>query len=229
LCNFVELHENVQVRKSASAKLYAVITADIVGSRQIPSFREKRDRRLRPLSTQHRAEGLILSEYAVTAWDEFQVILQRPLFLPRLIFAVRRHFYPMRLRIAAGFGRVSEAHKTPVNVYAGGEAFERARRAADRLKKAGSKFPMLTAIESGNPTFDMIANTMYHLHDTLLQEISPRQWRTIAALEATGSQEAAARKLRVNISTVSRTLRRAHYWQLEESRTALEQVIEAYF
>jgi hypothetical protein len=229
LCNFVELHENVQVRKPASAKLYAVITADIVGSRQIPSFREKRDRRLRPLSTQHRAEGLILSEYAVTAWDEFQVILQRPLFLPRLIFAVRRHFYPMRLRIAAGFGRVSEAHKTPVNVYAGGEAFERARRAADRLKKAGSKFPMLTAIESGNPTFDMIANTMYHLHDTLLQEISPRQWRTIAALEATGSQEAAARKLRVNISTVSRTLRRAHYWQLEESRTALEQVIEAYF
>jgi hypothetical protein len=229
LCNFVELHENVQVRKPASAKLYAVITADIVGSRQIPRFREKRDRRLRPLSMQHRAEGLILSEYAVTAWDEFQVILQRPLFLPRLIFAVRRHFYPMRLRIAAGFGRVSEAHKTPVNVYAGGEAFERARRAADRLKKAGSKFPMLTAIESGNPTFDMIANTMYHLHDTLLQEISPRQWRTIAALEATGSQEAAARKLRVNISTVSRTLRRAHYWQLEESRTALEQVIEAYF
>jgi len=223
------LHENVQVRKPTSSKLYAVITADIVGSRQILGFREKRDRRLRPLSLQHRAEGLIVSEYAVTAWDEFQAILQRPVFLPRLIFAVRRHFYPMKLRIAAGMGRVSEAHKTPVNVYAGGEAFERARRAADRLKKPGSKFSTLTAIESGNPTFDVIANTMYHLHDTLLQEISPRQWRTIAALEATGSQEAAARKLRVNVSTISRTLRRAHYWQLEESRSALEQVISAYF
>jgi len=223
------LHENVQLQKSTPSKLYAVITADIVGSRQIPRFREKRDRRLRPLSMQHQAEGLILSEYAVTAWDEFQAILQRPLFLPRLIFAVRRHFYPMRLRIAAGLGRVSEAHKTPVNVYAGGEAFERARRAADRLKKAGSKFPQLTAVESGNEVFDETANTIYHLHDTLLQDVSQRQWRTIEAVEVAGSQEAAARKLRVNISTVSRTLKRAHYWQLAESRTTLERMIEAYF
>ena len=212
-----------------SSKIYAVITADIIGSRQISSFREKRDRRLQWLSRQHRDEGLILSEYAVTAWDEFQAILRRPVFLPRLIFAIRRHFYPMRLRVAAGLGRVSEAYKKPVNLFAGGEAFERARYAADRLKKAGSKFPSITAIESGDETFDAIANTIYDLHDTLLEDISPSQWRTIAALETTASQEAAARKLRVNVSTVSRTLRRAHYWQLEESRATLEQVIEVYF
>jgi hypothetical protein len=212
-----------------SSKLYAVITADVVGSRLISGFREKRDRRLQRLSLRHLEEGLILSAYAVTAWDEFQVILQRPTFLPRLIFAVRRHFYPMRLRIAAGMGRVSEAHKTPVNVFAGGEAFERARRAADRLKKGSNKFPLLTAVESGNEVFDEIANTMYHLHDTLLQDVSPRQWRTIEAVEAAGNQEAAARKLRVNISTISRTLKRAHYWQLAETRTTLERVIGVYF
>jgi hypothetical protein len=213
----------------ASSKVYAVITADIIGSRLISGFREKRDRRLRGLSLQHRKEGLIISEYAVTAWDEFQAILQRPTFLPQLIFAVRRHFYPMRLRIAAGMGRVSEAHKTPVNVFAGGEAFERARRAASCLKKGSNKFPLLTAIESGNEVFDGITNTMYHLHDTLLQDVSQRQWRTIEAVEVAGSQEAAARKLRVNISTISRTLKRAHYWQLAESRTTLEQVIAVYF
>jgi hypothetical protein len=213
-----------------SPKIYAVITADIVSSRQVKGFRKKRDEKLRPLSARHQREKLILSGYAVTAWDEFQVILQRPVFLPRVILDLRRHFYPLQLRIAVGLGKVSEPHRRPVNVFAGGEAFERARQAADHLRKGrGSKFRSLTAIESGNTVFDVIGNTIYHLHDTLLQGISQKQWQTIAVQASTGSQEDTARKLGVNVSTISRTLRRAHYWQLEETRAALEKVIESYF
>ncbi len=214
----------------SSAKVYAVITADIVGSRQVQGFRKKRDEKLRPLSARHQREKLILSGYAVTAWDEFQAILQRPAFLPRVILDLRRHFYPWQLRVAVGLGKVSEPHRKPVNVFAGGEAFERARQAADRLRESrGRKFRSLTAIESGNAIFDVIGNTMYHLHDTLLQDISLKQWQTIVVQAGTGSQEKTARKLGVNVSTISRTLRRAHYWQLEETRTALEKVIESYF
>lgn len=214
----------------SSAKVYAVVTADIVGSRQVKAFRKKRDEKLRPLSARHQREKLILSAYAVTAWDEFQVILQRPAFLPRVILDLRRHFYPWQLRVAVGLGKVSEPHRRPVNVFAGGEAFERARQAANRLRETrGSKFRSLTAIESGNPIFDVIGNTIYHLHDALLQDISPKQWRTIAVQASTGSQESTARELGVNVSTISRTLHRAHYWQLEETRTALEKVIESYF
>jgi SatD family (SatD) len=220
----------VHPKPAPTSRIYAVITADIINSRQIKDFRTKRDRILRPLSALHVRQKLLLSDYAVTAWDEFQAILQQPVFIARIILDLRKQFYPMKLRIAVGIGRVSEPHKKPVNVFAGGEAFERAREAAEQLKsQQRTKFCVLTAVASGNYIFDVIANTVYHLHDTLLEEISPKQWQAIAVQAATGNQEATARKLHVNVSTVSRTLRRAHYWQLEETRSALEQVIEAYF
>jgi len=213
-----------------SNRVYAVITADVVGSRHIESFRRKRDAKLRPLSQSHVREKLIISEYAVTAWDEFQTVLSKPAAIPQVVLDLRRNFYPMQLWVAVGLGKVSEPRKKPVNQFAGGEAFERARTAADRLKddKAGKDRP-LTWFISGTEVFDLIANTIYRLHDTLLQDVSPKQWETILAQVKTGSQDLAARKLGVNVSTVSRNLRRAHFWQMEETCKAVETIIQAYF
>jgi hypothetical protein len=39
----------------------------------------------------------------------------------------------------------------------------------------------------------------------------------------------AMKKLRLNESTVSRNLRRGFWWQIQETRQAMERVIEAYF
>jgi hypothetical protein len=55
---------------------------------------------------------------------------------------------------------------------------------------------------------------VYSLHDTLLADISPKQWEAIQAYLAGGSQEAAAKQLDIDKSTVSRTLQRAFYSQL---------------
>ncbi|MDR3749511.1 MAG: SatD family protein [Acidobacteriota bacterium] len=211
-------------------RLYAVITADVIDSRHIESFRHKRDAKLRPLSRLHLRDKLIVSEFAVTAWDEFQTVLSKPSAVPRVVLDLRRNFYPMQLWIALGLGKVSEPRKKPVNQFAGGEAFERARLGAERLKddKAGKDRP-LTWFISGDEVFDLIANTIYRLHDTLLQDVSPKQWETILAQTKMGSQELAAKKLAVNVSTVSRNLRRAHFWQMEETCKAVEKIIQAYF
>ncbi len=211
-----------------TADHYAVITADVVGSRTIPSFREKRDEKLQELSTLHTGK-LILSPYAVTAWDEFQAILQRPEYLPEVILDLRRMFYPLELWIAVGIGAVSDAHREPVNLYAGGEAFERAREAADRLKTGNPKYRAFTSFESGNQLFDTIANTIYHLHDTLLEGTTERQWEAINVQMATQRQEETAKRLNVDGSTVSRTLKRGFYWHIEETRQAMEEIIRAYF
>lgn len=214
----------------ASDKMYAVITADVIDSRRIEGFRRKRDAKLRPLSRLHVRQKLVLSDYAVTAWDEFQAVLYSPQAIPHVVLELRRNFYPMHLWIAIGIGKVSEPRKKPVNQFAGGEAFERARLAADRLKadRAG-KDPTLTGFVSGNAVFDLIANTIYRLHDTLLQDVSAKQWETILAQISTGNQELAAKKLGVNVSTVSRNLRRAHHWQMEETCQAVEAIIRSYF
>lgn len=219
----------VQEKKRSSAK-YAVVTADVVRSRSFPNFRAKRDAKLAPLSKAHLAGSLIVSPYAVTVWDEFQAILGAPHLFPRVIFDLRRAFFPMELRVAIGLGRVSEPQKSPTNQFAGGEAFERARVAMDRLKDGKtSKYRVLTSVESGDRVLDLATNTIYGLQDTLVVDVSLKQWETINWLIRTGSQELAAKKLGVNVSTVSRTLRRAHYWQIEETCRATEEFLQAYF
>lgn len=223
------MYNNVQVTRANSRRQYAVITADVVGSRQFESFRAKRDRRLAAVSQLHLSQKAILSPYTVTAWDEFQAILRKPEDVARVILDLRRIFYPWQLRIAVGIGSVSAAHKMPINQYAGGEAFERARKAADRLKQGSPKYRLLTGFESGNELFDAIANTIYRLQDALLERITARQWATINARVETARQDATARRLSLDASTVSRNLKRGYYWHLIDTAEVVERIVRAYF
>jgi hypothetical protein len=208
---------------------YAAITCDIVGSRKIEEFRRKRDQKLHRISKLHVEKRWILSDYAITAWDEFEGILSRPTNVPAVILDLRRHFHPFELWIGIGVGEVTEPHRKPVNEFAGGEAFERAREAMNKLKAKRSKTGALTSFVTGDEMFDLIGNTVYNLHDSLLRSISTKQWETITVLMETNGQELAARKLRLNKSTVSRNLRRAFWWQIQETQVAMERIIEAHF
>jgi hypothetical protein len=211
-------------------QIYAVITADVVGSRQIPSFRQWRDKKLKPISKWHRRQKLILSNYAVTTWDEFQVILTSPLHIPRIIFDLRRFFQPTQLWVAVGIGHATAPRRFPVNIFSGGEAFERARIAADQLKKdKGTRYRRFTRFESYEKLFDQIANTLYLLQDTLIQSISSRQWDTINIQLSTKKQGATAAKLKRDQSTISRNLRRGHYWELVDTQETMESLIRQYF
>ena|ERR1035438_2916941 len=208
--------------------LYAAITVDIRGSRNIANFRKERDRKLKPLRKLHRSEKLIISDYAVTAWDEFEG-LATPKNIPTIILDLRRYFYPLRLWIGVGVGTVSDPHRKPINVFAGGEAFERAREAINVIKSRRNKSPGSTAFLSGNSEFDLLVNTIYHLHDTLTERITLKQWQTINARISLKNQEEAATKLGLDTSSVSRTLRRGFYNQIEETQATMTFLCEKYF
>jgi hypothetical protein len=210
-------------------KCYTVITTDVVDSREIESFPLKLDRKLTQVSRLHLKKKLILSPYTITAWDEFEVILDDPKYAPRVILDLRRLLFPFQLRIAVGMGTASGAHKNPINIHAGGEAFQRAREAADRLKSKYSKFRLLTEFESGKEMFDTIANTIYRLQDSLLQAITEKQWAAINMQMETGRQESTAKRLNLDISTVSRNLKRGYYWHLVETTDAMERIVKSYF
>ena len=87
------------------AKTYAVITCDIVGSRHIEEFRRKRDQKLHHIAKLHMARKWILSDYAVTAWDEFEGILSRPTNIPAVILDLRRNFHPFEVGLVLELGR----------------------------------------------------------------------------------------------------------------------------
>jgi len=214
---------------ATSSQQYSVILADVVDSRKIVSFSSQRDLRLDAVSALHLKNGLILSPYTVTAWDEFQTIVSRPEHIPRVLFDLRRLFSPFRLWIAVGMGAATGVDRQPINKYAGGEAFERARASADRMKTQSRKYRILTNFETGNADFDTIANTIYHLQDSLLEGETEKQWATINLQEATHSMEQTAEQLELNISTVSRNLKRGYYWQMIDTIDAMERIMKVHF
>src|SRR5271154_7470496 len=193
---------------------YAVLIADVVGSRT--------RRNLRALL----GERLIRLPYAITAGDEFQTIAWSCGRLPELIFDLRARLWPLRLRIGIGMGRVPGRLQAPVNRM-GGEAFQRARTALEGIKRsAGNKVRVLTAFETGDAVFDSTANLIYALQDTLLRKITEKQWETIVVFRQKRRLQAAAQALRLDASTVSRNLKRGYFWQVEETLAGMAILIE---
>lgn len=203
---------------TTGAREGAVLLVDVVGSSTLADFVTGRDRRIGLLTDRHRRRGWIAADYTVTAWDEFQSVLWDPGAIAPVILDIRRIFAPWEVYIAVGRGPIEgDASRKPINEALGGAAFDRARQAMDALKLArGDKYRRLTRFRTESPDRDAALDLVYGLHDSLVQQVTPRQWETIAAALELDSQEDVAAHLGVQPSTVTRNLKRGHFWQLKD-------------
>jgi hypothetical protein len=209
--------------------IYAVLIADIIASTARKDVRAMLAKKLAAASEKHLRQKLIRLPYSVTAGDEFQAISGELPTLPALILDLRSALRPLSLRVGVGIGGVSGRIQPPVNQITG-EAFHLARRSIESIKEGGLfKFDVLTAFASGNEDFDDTINLIYGLHDTLVLQITSKQWEAIGAFLSRETLEPAARRLRVDISTVSRNLKRGYYWQLAETVNRARSFIERTF
>jgi hypothetical protein len=117
--------------------------------------------------------------------------------------------------------------RAPVNRMAG-QAFEFARAAINQIKET-RKYPTLTAVRSYQAEFDEIANLVYGLHDTLLRQISAKQWEAIAIYLIKNRVDYTAKALSIDISTASRNLKRGYFWQIEHTTVVMESVLRRAF
>lgn len=211
------------------SRTYAVLLADILESRSRSGLRRLLGEKLSQASRRHRQKGWIRLPYSVTAGDEFQTVTDRLEFLPELLLDLRRTLRPLSIRAGVGFGRISDPLQAPVNRL-GGEAFQFARSAMESLKANQLfRFPVLTGFQSPRPEFDATANLIYGLHDTLVQKITAKQWRAIDAFHDKPALEDAAKRLHVDVSTISRSLKRGYYWQLLETVAGVASLIKSTF
>jgi len=209
--------------------VFCVLVADVVQSSALPDLRDVLSSKLRIANMHHLREKLIRLPYAVTAGDEFQTVTQRLSEVPALIFDLRRRLRPLELRIGLGFGGVAGRVRPPVNAL-GGQAFQFARHALEEIKsRTAHKYGVLTAFRSTNERFDLVANLVYGLHDTLLLGISEKQWETIAAYIPRNRVDLTAKALKVNVSTASRNLKRGYYWQFADTIADMSKIIEFHF
>ncbi len=209
------------------AKVWGVLIADVIGSSLRSNLRPVLSAKLRVAALAH--QDLLRLPYAVTAGDEFQTLTAQLDGLPWLVFDLRRRLRPLELRIGIGIGPVTKPLRPPVNEL-GGLAFQWAREAIVKTKDGRAhKFEVRTAFRSANSEFDRVANLVYGLHDTLIQDLTEKQWQAIDAYIAKKRVDLAARALRVSVSTASRSLKRGHFWQIEETIDIMKKVIGATF
>lgn len=211
----------------ATDKTYGVLIADIVASRSHSHLRSSLNDKLRIASMSQMDHKLTRIPYAITAGDEFQTIAAHIYSIPKLILDLRRRLYPLQLRIGVGIGPIEGLLRAPVNRIAG-QAFEFARTAINRIK-ATRKYPTLTIFRSQRRDFDEVVNLIYGLHDTLLQQITAKQWETIAIFLSKNRVDYTAKALSIDISTASRNLKRGYLWQLEDTASVAEQMIHRVF
>jgi len=209
--------------------VYAVVIADVMASSSRAGVRALLGKKLAAASKKHLRQKLIRLPYTVTAGDEFQTVTGKLPSLPALILELRSAFQPLSLRLGVGIGRVSGRIQPPVNRLEG-EAFQSARKAIEAVKaRRLFKFEVLTAFESGNPSFNDTINLIYGLHDTLVLKITAKQWEAIGTFLARQTLKQTARRLQLDASTVSRNLKRGYYWQLAETVNVAGSFIEQTF
>ncbi len=116
----------------------------------------------------------------------------------------------------------------PINEALGGEGFEHARAAMDALKSSkGDKYRRLSQFITGDSERDALLNLIYGLHDSLVQQVTERQWETIGAALELKNQEDVAARLGVQPSTVTRNLKRGHYWQMRETAAVVSALLDS--
>lgn len=207
--------------------IYGVLIADVVESRSHRSLRSSLNEKLRIATIAQLDDKLIRVPYAVTAGDEFQTVASQVQRLPKLILDLRRRLYPLQLRIGIGIGTVEGPIRPPVNRVAG-QAFEFARVAINEIKET-RKYPTVTVFRSNRSDFDEVANLIYGLHDTLLLQITSKQWETIATYLIKNRVDYTAKALSIDISTASRNLKRGYFWQIEHTAVVMENIIRHAF
>ncbi len=210
-----------------SIKVWGVLIADVIGSSSTPNLRSMLNAKLRIASLAH--QELLRLPYAITAGDEFQTLTAELKGLPGLVFDLRRRLRPLQVRVGIGIGPVPNPVRPPVNEL-GGPAFQWARQAIVETKSGHThKFEVRTAFRSANGEFDRVANLVYGLHDTLIRDLTEKQWQAIDAYIAKKRVDLAARALGISVSTASRSLKRGHFWQIEETIETMKKVIETAF
>jgi len=210
-------------------EIYAVVVADVMASSTRKDVRTLLGKKLAAVSEKQLRQKLIRLPYSVTAGDEFQTITGELSSLPALLLDLRAALQPLPLRVGVGIGDVANRIQPPVNRLTG-EAFQFARWAIESVKANSLfKFEVLTAFASYNEPFNQTINLIYGLHDTLMFQITAKQWQAIRQFLEQPALEHAARRLKLDVSTVSRNLKRGYYWQLSETVKVAEAFIERTF
>ncbi|MDK2799126.1 MAG: hypothetical protein PWP27_2051 [Clostridiales bacterium] len=212
---------------------YAVITADIIGSRKHTNITEKLNPNLKLLNKNF--NSALLTEFELFRGDEIQAICNNLLYLPKIIRHVRYYCRPFKLRIGIGIGPIENfEYKSITSSWSmNGIAFHLARDSMDVLDKLRTKNKNAyrreqpsTYIITKNQSFDLSVNTIYMLIDAIVNNWKDTQWEAVMLYELYGTYEMAADHLGISYSALHQRCISANWNVIREAEKNMVKLMQ---
>ncbi len=205
-------------------RVYAAITADIVGSTEYYKANGKplRPRLLKALEkVSARHAGTLAVPFAITLGDEVQGLVADPADSPRVVYDLRLQLSPLKCRIGVGIGSiVSELAETTAQME--GLAFSLSREALDT---AGSLKSGLTVYRASDERIENVANTVSLLMDVVQSRWTEKQWEAARLRSELVGLTNVARELGITYQAADYRLRQAHWRDIDSAVRSLAGVI----
>lgn len=180
-----------------SERSYYVVTADIIGSRQVKDSARHAEKGLARLNELYRTETV--AAFRLYRGDEIQGVLTLETDLPAFIRRFRFLLRPLPLRMGVGCGTITAGLGSEFSWQMDGSAFHYARQALEQIKS--SRTPATRLAGPDEKKWRSI-NAFFGLLDAVQNRWSEKQWRAVEAYERRGTFKAAAQELGISPQNV---------------------------
>ncbi len=198
---------------------YAVINADIKDSRKMhANERYEWQLFLKSAIVQVNEDDadLIEAPFMITKGDEFQGVLKNLSDIPHIIMKFERLVFPLIMRYGVGYGPIQKmGSKIPIEM--DGRAFHRASAGLDYAKR--KKYGVY--LDTGNPEFDLMVNTLYQLIYVIKGKWSRTNFTRYWKYKSMGTYERVAQEVGVSTQAVWDSLNNASAIEVINAEEAL--------
>lgn len=201
---------------------YLAIIGDLVGSRALDDQKraEVQQRFKAGLDGINRSFAAeIASRFLITAGDEMQGILRRPLRTYEIIRKLQIQLSPTEIVLGLGYGILT----TEIGEYAvgaDGPAFHRARRALEQAKEErkayGKSILREVRLNSDEALPDKVINALYLALAVMKNSWTDRQREVLHRLESGQRSSEIGEALSMPLSNVSRVVETTHFREYEQ-------------
>ncbi|MEN7548750.1 SatD family protein [Rapidithrix thailandica] len=193
----------------SSHKLYFVIIADLIASKEIEdreNFQKDLSGFLKDLSKRSEKNGLV-SPYTITLGDEFQAVYEKPQSLFEDVWEVIEFVYPVQIRWAIGYGQITTHINPEQSIGMDGPAFHQARDLMTQLKKSGHT---VIGIKGKDLPVAPLANQSLLLLSSILEKWKENSVKICTRLLKGTSIEQIAEELAISPRAVYKNIRTNH-------------------
>ena len=192
---------------NADNGIYAVIIADVTGSKQLSSrHRYQTQLFIKSAIVQINEEFAedIEAPFTITKGDEFQGLLSNLETAFRVVLALEKLTFPVKLRFGIGVGNIYRMGSIlPIEM--DGPAFHRANYALNEAKKKKADY----CLNSTDESVDLLTNTIFQLIAAVKSRWNERHYRLLWKYKDLGTYREVAARENITPQAVCEALKNA--------------------